>query len=109
MKLFRENSLALINIIATLILALVSEFALNLSAETTFLTIAIGTMVTLPIALLEKNLKEAMRYYNHVVSIEDEKLRSKVIDLIEEISRGEIPPEITALRSVDRLQSTKKY
>ncbi len=63
MNIIRENQLALLTFTGTLLLTLIAEFVLNLTAEATFLTLSIGLIGTLSVAVLEssfeKNIQKA--------------------------------------------------
>lgn len=82
---------------------------LNLSYETTYVILAIGTAITLGLTLLEKSLKDSLQLYNVISEINDEELARKIIELAKSVSKGEIPPEIATLRSRERLAHTRKY
>ena len=122
MSLLREYALAMVGFIATLILTLIAEFVLKLSDEGTYLTFAMGAFVTLAITLLEKNLEkrvgeaesaiegeisQKLELYKLLASIDDPRLQSQVIQLAKELSKGEIPHHITALRSRELLASVQ--
>lgn len=107
MQIFKEYSLALVSLVVTLILTLIAEFVLTLSPEGTFLTFAVGAMITLSITLLQKELEKfitndlgkSLELYQLIRKINDPDLQSEVFNLANSLSMGEIPPNITSVRS----------
>lgn len=115
MKLAREHLLAVISFVATLVLTLIAE-VINLSKDTTYLTFAIGTTITLTVSLLEKQLEdkvknqigESLEFYRLTEAIDDEDLRHEIIELVRSLGRGEIPPHIASSRSGKLFAKTRK-
>jgi len=113
---FKQYTLALVSFIATLILTLVGGFVLKLSNEGTYLTFAIGTMVTLAAMLLKKDLEESLqnevirrlKIYECLEEINDPKLREDIYELVEQTSKGKIPSTIVPTRSRYLLENVKK-
>ena len=108
MEAIKNYTMALVSFVATLVLTLVAEFVLKLSPEGTYLTFVVGTSITLAITLLEKNLEtqfedsvgKTLELYQLVASVDDSELQYEVFKLAKSLSSGEIPPHITATRSV---------
>ncbi len=111
MNIIRENQRALIAFTSTLLLTLIGEFVLNLTPEGTYLTLAIGLIGTLNVALLENSLEKNVQMIgskfeilNALSEINDVKLESQVIQIIDELSKGNVPHYFATLRSRELLE-----
>lgn len=108
MKALQSYTMALISFVATLMLTLIAEFVLDLTPEGTYLTFVVGTSITLATTMLEKNLEvqiedrisRAFDLCQLISSIDDVALQHEVFKLAKSLSSGEVPPYITATRSV---------
>lgn len=91
MKITREYALPLIGFIVTLVLALISDFALGLARESTFLIFAIGSTVTIAMTVLKSELTEAidsrisrvLELYSLYGRITDPELQQLAADLMD--------------------------
>jgi hypothetical protein len=103
----REHTTALVAFIATLVLTLISEFALNLSPEGTYITFATGALISLSVAVLKTEIlrdvkgefKNVLSLYDTLSKVEGEGVREWVFELAKEFSRGELPPYVAAIYS----------
>lgn len=109
MRIIKEHSLSILSFGATLVLTLIAEFILSLSREGTYLTFAVGVTVTLAVSLLEKEIKRSIEFYRRIAEIDDKELQTNIIEIVESISNGEIPPELASLRSRRIIKKTQKH
>jgi hypothetical protein len=115
MKMAKEYTMALVSLIVTLVLTLIAEYLLQLTPEGTYLTFAIGVMITLSTTLLEKELEtkvreeisDRMELYHLITSIDDPELQCEVHQLAKTLSAGEIPPHIASIRSMQLWREVK--
>lgn len=115
MKLAREYMMAIISFAATLLLILAAEL-LNLGRDISYLTFAFGTLLTLTATLLERQVENHLEsemsrnldLYRLTKEIDDDELRSEVFKFVKNVSRGEIPPYIAAIRSTKLFERAKK-
>jgi hypothetical protein len=123
MQIFREYTLGIISLIVTLILTLIGEYVIKLSDEGTYITFAVGATITLAVTLLKyeqqkvndilredirREFRGKLELYDLYESIDDQDLQSKVSELARNLSKGEIPPYIAAVRSREILPKVKK-
>lgn len=98
----------------TLVVTLIGEFALKLTDEGTYLVFVCGAMATLVVALLQVDLERKVdssiavlrdeiawkfSMFENLEKIDDIKLRNDIYELVEQISKGKIPPNIAATRT----------
>lgn len=103
----REHATALVTFLATLVLTLLGEFALNLSPESTYITFAVGTLIALSAAVLKAEVLREIKgefgkilsLYDTLSQVEDEGVREWVYELAKQFSRGELPPYVSAIYS----------
>ena len=115
MNVIKENPRALLTFTITLLLTLIGEFALNLTAEGTYLTLAIGLIGTLTVAALENSLEKniqkiesKLEVLKALSKINDVNLESQVIQIIDELSKGNVPHYFATLRSRELLENVSE-
>lgn len=101
----------------TLILTLIGEFVLSLSAESVYITFAVGAIITLAMTLLEKQIENTVKseisqnlsLYNIVEKIDDETLRKEIYQLATKLSLGLIPSHISENRVIGHLKIRQSW